>query len=118
MGRSRGGFGTKIHLATDGTGLPLSLCLSGGQAHESQYAQDMLNRIGVIRKVGCIKSRPKAVLADKGYSGKNLRIYLKIKAVKSVIPFKQNEKARKDGRRKLNTSCTRNAMSWSATLQH
>lgn len=50
-----------------------------------------------------MKSRPKAVLADKGYSGRNLRIYLKIKGIKSVIPFKQNEKARQDGRRKLNT---------------
>ncbi|WP_263058664.1 IS5 family transposase [Pectobacterium colocasium] len=103
LGRSRGGFGTKIHLATDGTGLPLSFCLSGGQAHESQYAKDLLNRVGVIRKSGCLKSRPKAVLADKGYSGKSLRIYLKVKGIKSVIPFKRNEKASQDRRRKLNS---------------
>lgn len=30
LGRSRGGFGTKIHLVTDCTGLPLSLCISAG----------------------------------------------------------------------------------------
>ncbi|MBN3050105.1 transposase, partial [Pectobacterium brasiliense] len=94
----------KIHLATDGTGLPLSFCLSGGQAHESRYAETLLNRVGVIRKSGNLKSRPKAVLADKGYSSRRIRIYLKIKGIKAVIPFKSNEKASQDGRRPLNTS--------------
>ncbi|MEH0835374.1 IS5 family transposase [Pectobacterium cacticida] len=103
LGRSRGGFGTKIHLATDGTGLPLSFCLSGGQAHESQYAETLLNRVGVIRKSGYLKSRPKAVLADKGYSSGRIRIHLKIKGIKVVIPFKSNEKASRDRRRCLNT---------------
>ncbi|MEH0875758.1 IS5 family transposase [Pectobacterium cacticida] len=100
LGRSRGGFGTKIHLATDGTGLPLSFCLSGGQAHESQYAETLLNRVGVIRQSGYLKSRPKAVLADKGYSSNSLRIRLK-KGIKVVIPFKSNEKASQDRRRCL-----------------
>ncbi|WP_145579631.1 transposase [Yersinia vastinensis] len=66
LGRSRGGIGTKIHLATDAAGLPPSFCLSGGQAHESQYAKTLLNQIGIIHTSGCLKSRPKAVLADKG----------------------------------------------------
>lgn len=63
----------------------------------------LLNRIGIIRKSGHLKSRPKAVLADKGYSGKNLRIYLKMKGIKAVIPFKSNEKASQDRRRSLDT---------------
>ncbi|BAN99939.1 hypothetical protein E05_51730 (plasmid) [Plautia stali symbiont] len=103
MGRSRDDFGTKIHLPTDGTGLPLVFCLSGGQAHKSQYAEMLLNRVGVIRKSGHLKSRPKAVLADKGYSGKNLRYCLKKRGIKAVIPFKSNEKTSRDGRRKLDT---------------
>lgn len=85
LGRSSGGFGTKIHLATDGTGLPLSFCLSGGQAHESQYAKALLSRVGIIRESGCLKSRLKAVLADKGYSSGDLRTNLKIKGIKTVI---------------------------------
>ncbi|TLV06868.1 IS5 family transposase, partial [Klebsiella indica] len=89
------------HLATDGTGLPLSFCLSGGQAHESQYAQVLLNRVGIIRQSGCLKSRAKAVLADKGYSSKKFRTSLKLKGIKAVIPFKSNEKTSRDGRRKL-----------------
>jgi len=56
--------------------------------------------VGIIRKSGCVKSRPKTVLTDKGYSGKNLRIHLKEKGIKAVIPFKTNEKASRDNRRK------------------
>lgn len=41
--------------------------------------------------------------SDTGYSGKSLLIYLKIKGIKPVIPFKRNEKASQDKRRKLNT---------------
>lgn len=92
----------KSHLATDCTGLPLSLCLSGGQAHESQYAEILLHRVGIIRKNGYLKFHPKAVLADKGYSSKSLRYSLKIKGIKAVIPFKSNEKGSRDRRRKLN----------------
>jgi transposase len=102
LGRSRGSFGTKIHLATDGTGLPLSFCLSGGQAHENQYAETLLNRGGIIRKSGHLKLRPKVVLADKGYSSGSIRIYLKIKGIRAVIPFESNEKASQDRRRSLN----------------
>ncbi|MZI88882.1 IS5 family transposase [Dickeya dianthicola] len=43
----------------------------------------------------------KAVLADKGYSSNSLRIHLKIKGIKVVIPFKSNEKASQDRRRPL-----------------
>lgn len=43
------------------------------------------------------------MLAGKGYSGNNLRIYLKIKGIKCVIPFKPNEKASQDRRQPLDT---------------
>ncbi|XSG06675.1 transposase (plasmid) [Klebsiella sp. WOUb02] len=42
------------------------------------------------------------MLADKGYSSQSLRDHLKIRGIKSVIPLKSNEKASRDGRRKLN----------------
>lgn len=69
LGRSRGGFGTKIHLATDASGLPLNIVLSPGQAHESQFARRLLDGIGVQRQNGSMKRRGHAVLADKAYSG-------------------------------------------------
>lgn len=98
LGRSRGGFGTKIHLATDGSGLPLNIVLSPGQAHESQFAQRLLDGIGVQRQNGSMKRRGSAVLADKAYSGRALRNELKNKGIKIVIPRKSNEKLASDGR--------------------
>lgn len=35
LGRSRGGLSTKVHLATDGRGLPMSVVLTGGQAGDN-----------------------------------------------------------------------------------
>lgn len=58
MGRSRG----KIHLATDGSGLPVNIVLSPGQIHESQLAQRLLDDIGVQRQNGSMKRRGSAVL--------------------------------------------------------
>jgi transposase len=98
LGRSRGGYGTKIHLATDGNGFPLNIALSGGQAHESQFALRLLDGIGVLRKNGFMKRRGNAVLADKAYLNKALRRNLKLRGIKVVIPHKSNEKASTDGR--------------------
>lgn len=52
LGLSRHGFGAKIHLATDGSGLPLNIVLSPVQAHESQFVQRLLDDIGVQRQNG------------------------------------------------------------------
>lgn len=70
-------YGTKIHTATDGSGIPLNIVLSPGQAHESQFALRLLDGIGVQRQNGSMKRRGHAVLADKAYSGHTLRNELK-----------------------------------------
>ncbi|MGC8400672.1 IS5 family transposase [Enterobacter mori] len=108
LGRSRGGFGTKIHLATDAGGLPLNIVLSPGQAHESQFALRLLDGIGVQRQSGSMKRRGHAVLADKAYSGHALRNELKRKGIKVVIPRKSNEKKASDGRSQLDRDAYRN----------
>ena len=101
LGRSRGGFGTKIHLAIDGSGLPLNIVLSPGQAHESQFG------IGVQRQNGSMKRRGHAVLANKAYSGHVLRNTLK-KWYKTVISRKSNEKMASDDRTQLDRDAYRN----------
>jgi transposase len=50
LGRSRGGFTTKLHLVTDGHGLPLAVALSAGQAHESVHATRVLDAVRVPRR--------------------------------------------------------------------
>ncbi|MGX8940050.1 IS5 family transposase [Symbiopectobacterium sp. Eva_TO] len=108
LGRSRGGFGTKIHMATDGSGLPLNIVLSPGQAHESQFALRLLDGIGVQRQNGSMKRRGHAVLADKAYSGHVLRNKLKNRGIKTVISRKSTEKMAVDGRSKLDRDAYRN----------
>lgn len=108
LGRSRGGFGTKIHLATDGNSLPLNILLSPGQAHESQFALRLLDGIGVQRQNGSMKRRGYAVLAEKAYSGHALRNQLKSRGIKTVIPRKSNEKMASDGRSQFDRDAYRN----------
>src|SRR4051794_21461702 len=42
LGRSRGGFSTKIHILCDGHGLPLHFHLTAGQTHESSVLDTLL----------------------------------------------------------------------------
>ncbi|MFH9016380.1 ATP-dependent DNA ligase [Streptomyces sp. NPDC017943] len=49
LGRSRGGLTTKIHLACDGPGRPLTILLTPGQRHDSICARPLLERIHVPR---------------------------------------------------------------------
>ena len=58
LGRSRGGFSTKIHLKFDFDGLPLTFQLTGGEASDSRNF-DILLDIGP-------DITPRAVLGDKG----------------------------------------------------
>ena len=45
LGRSRGGFGTKLHLVVDGGGVPLAAVVSPGEAHESRYVEPALRAV-------------------------------------------------------------------------
>jgi hypothetical protein len=42
LGRSRGGFGTKVHLVCDGRGVPLAAVATSGQAHESKQFEGLV----------------------------------------------------------------------------
>jgi transposase len=63
MGRSRGGLTTKIHALVDANGLPITLKLTEGQAHDGRSAADMLDTIG----------QDQILLADRAYDSDALR---------------------------------------------
>ena len=63
MGRSRGGLTTKIHALVDANGLPISLKLTEGQAHDGRSAADMLDQIAAGQ----------VLLADRAYDSDALR---------------------------------------------
>ena len=49
LGRSRGGLTSKIHLAVDGRGLPMSIMLTAGQAGDNPQLLPLLDQINVGR---------------------------------------------------------------------
>jgi hypothetical protein len=62
LGRSRGGFSTKIHLKVDLDGLPLAFQLTGGEASDSRNFEILLDLGPDIT--------PRAAITDKGYMPK------------------------------------------------
>ena len=79
LGRSRGGFGTKIHLAVDALGNPVSLALSPGQDADITHAEGLLGN-----------HRPESVLGDKGYDSNAFVEAIEDRGAKAVIPPKKN----------------------------
>jgi transposase len=87
LGRSRGGWGTKIHLACEQGRRPLSMLLTAGQAGDSPQFAVVLAGIRIARPgPGRPRTRPERVLADKAYSGRANRAYLRRRGIAATIP--------------------------------
>jgi transposase len=102
LGRSRGGWTTKLHLACEQGRKLMALVLTGGQRGDSPQFITVLERIRVPRTgVGRPRTRPDRVLADKAYASGANRAYLRRRRIKGTIPIKADQAAnrRKRGRR-------------------
>jgi len=78
LGRSRGGLTTKIHLACEQSQKVLSLVVTAGQRGDSPQFQTVLDGINVPRiGAGRPRTRPDKVRADKAYSSRANRAYLR-----------------------------------------
>jgi transposase len=86
LGRSRGGFSTKIHLKTDFDGLPLAVHLTGGEASDSRQFEILLD-IGP-------DITPRAALTDKGYDAASNRQAARERHICPIIPRRANAKYR------------------------
>lgn len=94
LGRSRGGWGTKVHLACEQGGRLMALVLTGGQRGDSPQFIAVLERIRVPRLgVGRARARPDRVLADKAYGSRANRVYLRRRGIKGTIPVKADQVA-------------------------
>ena len=94
MGRSRGGFGTKVHLLVDAGGLPLSITLTGGQAGDNPQLVALLDGVRVPRRgPGRPRVRPDHLLADKAYSHPSTRRMLRRRGLSHTIPEKSDQVA-------------------------
>jgi transposase len=82
LGRSRGGFSTKIHLKTDLDGYPIGFHLTGGEASDSRNFEVLLDLGPDVD--------PRAVVADKGYDAKTNREAARKRGICPIIPYRSN----------------------------
>lgn len=94
LGRSRGGLTSKIHLAVDGRGLPMSVILTPGQAGDNPQLLPLLDQVHVKREgPGRPRKRPDRVLADKAYSSPATRRALRARGIAITSPEKKDHAA-------------------------
>jgi len=93
LGRSRGGFSTKIHILCDGAGHPLHFHLTPGQAHESTVLDTLL--VGADAQLkdsdGEAVAWPVKLGGDKGYRAEWIDEYLLALGIQPVIPSKDSD---------------------------
>ncbi|MFJ6292667.1 IS5 family transposase [Streptomyces griseoviridis] len=98
-GRSRGGFTTKIHLAADGRCRPLTVLLTPGHYGDGPQLQPVLEQVSVPRSgVGRPRSRPDHVLADKAYTSRENRRYLRRRGISHTIPERLDQRRHRRNR--------------------
>lgn len=82
IGKSRGGSTTKIHLATDANGLPIDFKITGGNIHDSQVAEQLIDLV----------DSADYLIADKGYDAEQIRESARNRKMIPIIPLRSNSK--------------------------
>ncbi|WOK37284.1 IS5 family transposase [Sphingomonas sp. C3-2] len=85
LGRSRGGFTSKLHCLADALGRPVAFHLTHGEAADCK-AYDVL--------IGLPERAPDALLADKGYDADAIRTDLAKRKDDAVIPGRSNRRVK------------------------
>ncbi|MFB7675844.1 IS5 family transposase [Kitasatospora purpeofusca] len=94
LGRSRGGFTTKLHLSADGRCRPLSLVVTPGQRADCTQFEPVLEKIRVPRTApGRPRKKPDSLAADKAYSNGPCRGHLRRRGIRHTIPEKTDSRA-------------------------
>ena len=90
LGRSRGGFGTKIHLVCESHGFIVAIHVTAGQRHESKFFEPTMARRLFHRRRGQ-RGWPLRLAGDRGYSYPRIRRWCKRRRVEAVIPTRKDQ---------------------------
>ena len=108
----RGKYGSKIHLVTERTGLPLSVGISGANTHDSQALIPLVRRIPPIRsRRGRRRRRLGMLHGDKAYDYDHLRRWLRNRGITPRIARKGTDSSQRLGRHRWTIERT---MAWLA----
>jgi transposase len=91
LGRSRGGFSTKVHLACEQGQKPLAIVVTAGQRGDAPPFTAVMDAIRVPRPCGRPRTRPDRVLADKAYSSRAIRAWLRRHGIRATIPVPKDQ---------------------------
>ncbi|MFF4846061.1 IS5 family transposase [Streptomyces collinus] len=92
LGRSRGGFTTKLHLAVEQGQKPMSVVITAGQHGDSPQFEPALEKVRVPRiGPGRPRVRPDRGRADKAYASRRNRAYLRRRGIRCTIPDKADQ---------------------------
>ena len=89
LGRSRGGFSSKVHAVTDALGNPLAFTVTAGQRHDITQAESLLQH---CRLTPAQQAEVEAVLADKGYDSNDFVETIRSLGAEAVIPSRKGRK--------------------------
>jgi transposase len=85
LGRSRGGFGTKVHVRVNGLGLPTKILLSPGQDADITHAPALLEETPAA-----------VVIGDKSYDKQEFVEAIGARGGEAVIPGQKNRTVQRD----------------------
>jgi transposase len=91
LGRSRGGFSTKLHVLVNGIGMPVELKATPGQVADITQAEALLSA-----HQGSAATAATAVIADKGYDSQKLVRFIEGRGGEAVIPPRRNLKEQRE----------------------
>src|SRR4029079_15707827 len=83
LGRSRGGFSTKINARTNAEGLPIGVVITPGQAHDVTAFPALMQEI---------ERDPEQMLGDSGYDSEAVRNEIEERGGEAAIPSTANRK--------------------------
>ena len=92
LGRSRGGFGSKLHVVCDRRGTPLVAAVSPGERHESRCFEMAMDSVRIPRQRGRPHRRPRRLGGDKAYSVPWIRSWLRRRKILPVIPTRSDQR--------------------------
>ncbi|WP_387466826.1 IS5 family transposase [Photorhabdus sp. RM323S] len=90
MGRTKGGFNTKIHLAVDAHGMPVRVLITSGPTADCSQAEVLIEGIDAAH-----------LLADRGYDSNAVVEQAEKQGMEAQIPSRKNRKVRREYDREL-----------------
>ncbi|WP_139838901.1 IS5 family transposase [Xenorhabdus vietnamensis] len=90
MGRTKGGFNTKIHLAVDAHGMPVRVLITSGTAADCSQAEALMTGM-----------EAEHLLADRGYDSNTIVEQAEQQGMQVQIPSRKNRRIKREYDREL-----------------